>query len=391
MDDLTLRHAGRLLTMAGDPLADAAVVVRAGRVAWTGPDRDLPADAPEQTLDAGGSCVVPGFVDAHTHLMFAGVRREEFVARLAGRTYDGGGIRTTVEATAAASDDDLVELAAGRAAAALAHGTTTMEVKSGYGLTVDSELRLLRLVGALSRRTPIRLEATYLGAHVVPAGRDRDDYVAEVVATLPQAAAAGARWADVFCDRGVFTVEEARTILTAAREQGLGLRLHAEEIARTGAAALAAELGCASADHLEHVSTEDAGAMAAAGVVGVLLPTVTLSLRSQAWGHATVLREAGVELALATDCNPGTSWCESMPYAIQLACLAMGLSVDEAFRAATLGAAHSLRRDDVGHLGVGAHGDLALLDAEHEADVVAHLGGRPVRATVIGGALVSHL
>ena len=186
-------------------------------------------------------------------------------------------------------------------------------------------------------------------------------------------------------------MEEARTILTAAREQGLGLRLHAEEIARTGAAALAAELGCASADHLEHVSTEDAGAMAAAAVVGVLLPTVTLSLRSQAWGHATVLREAGVELALATDCNPGTSWCESMPYAIQLACLAMGLSVDEAFRAATLGAAHSLRRDDVGHLGVGAHGDLALLDAEHEADVVAHLGGRPVRATVVGGALVSHL
>ena len=391
MDDLTLRHAGRLLTMAGDPLADAAVVVRAGRVAWTGPDRDLPAGAPEQTLDAGGSCVVPGFVDAHTHLVFAGVRREEFVARLAGRTYDGGGIRTTVEATAAASDDELVDLAAGRAAAALAHGTTTMEVKSGYGLTVDSELRLLRLVGELSRRTPIRLEATYLGAHVVPAGRDRDDYVAEVVATLPQAVAAGARWADVFCDRGVFTVEEARTILTAAREQGLGLRLHAEEIARTGAAALAAELGCASADHLEHVSTEDAGAMAAAGVVGVLLPTVTLSLRSQAWGHATVLREAGVELALATDCNPGTSWCESMPYAIQLACLAMGLSVDEAFRAATLGAAHSLRRDDVGHLGVGAHGDLAVLDAEHEADVVAHLGGRPVRATVVGGALVSHL
>ena len=391
MDDLTLRHAGRLLTMAGDPLADAAVVVRAGRVAWTGPDRDLPADAPEQALDAGGSCVVPGFVDAHTHLVFAGVRREEFVARLAGRTYDGGGIRTTVEATAAASDDDLVDLAAGRAAAALAHGTTTMEVKSGYGLTVDSELRLLRLVGELSRRTPIRLEPTYLGAHVVPAGRDRDDYVAEVVATLPQAAAAGARWADVFCDRGVFTVEEARTILTAAREQGLGLRLHAEEIARTGAAALAAELGCASADHLEHVSTEDARAMAAAAVVGVLLPTVTLSLRSQAWGHATVLREAGVELALATDCNPGTSWCESMPYAIQLACLAMGLSVDEAFRAATLGAAHSLRRDDVGHLGVGAHGDLAVLDAEHEADVVAHLGGRPVRATVVGGALVSHL
>ena len=179
--------------------------------------------------------------------------------------------------------------------------------------------------------------------------------------------------------------QEARTILTAAREQGLGLRIHAEEIAPTGAAALAAELGCASADHLEHVSAEDARALASAGVTAVLLPTVTLSLRSQAWGHAAVLREAGVELALASDCNPGTSWCESMPYAIQLACLAMGLSVDEAFRAATLGAAHSLRREDVGHLAVGAWGDLAVLDAEHEADVVAHLGGRAVRQTVIGG------
>ena len=385
--DLTVRHAGRLLTMTGEPLADAAVVVRAGRVAWVGPDSELPQDAPEPTLDAAGACVVPGFVDAHTHLLFAGVRRAEFVARLAGTTYDGGGIRTTVEATAAATDDELLDLAAGRVAAALAHGTTTMEVKSGYGLTVESELRLLGLVGELARRTPVRLEATYLGAHVVPAGRDRDDYVAEVVATLPLAAEAGARWADVFCDRGVFTVEEARRILTAAREHGLGLRLHAEEIARTGAAALAAELGCASADHLEHVSAEDARAMAAAGVVGVLLPTVTLSLRSQAWGHAAVLREAGVELALATDCNPGTSWCESMPYAIQLGCLAMGLSVDEAFRAATLGAAHSLRRDDVGHLAVGAHGDLAVLDAEHEADVVAHLGGRPVSATVVGGVV----
>lgn len=387
--NLTVRGIGRLVTMTGDPQGDAAVVVRDGRVAWTGPVQALPADAPEQQLDAGGACVVPGFVDAHTHLVYAGLRRGEFVARLAGTAYDGGGIRTTVEATAAATDDELLDLAAGRAARALADGTTTMEVKSGYGLSADAELRLLRLVADLQARTPVRLEATYLGAHVVPAGRDRADYVDEVVATLPAAAAAGARWCDVFCDQGVFTVDEARRILRAARDHGMGLRLHAEEIARTGAAGLAAELRCASADHLEHVSAEDARAMAAAGVVGVLLPTVTLSLRSQAWGHATVLREAGVELALATDCNPGTSWCESMPYAIQLACLAMGLSVDEAFRAATLGAAHSLRRADVGHLGVGAHGDLAVLAAEHEADVVAHLGGRAVTHTVVGGTLVT--
>jgi len=383
--DLTVRGIGRLLPMSGEPVADAAVVIRDGRVAWTGPSRELPPGAPDAVLDVGGACVVPGFVDAHTHLVFAGVRRAEFVARLAGTSYDGGGIRTTVEATATATDDELVDLAAGRAGAALRHGTTTMEVKTGYGLSTDSELRLLRLVDQLSGRTPVRLHATYLGAHVVPAGRDREEYVAEVLGTLPAAAAAGARWCDVFCDQGVFTVEEARRILTAAREQGMGLRLHAEEIARTGAAALAAELGCASADHLEHVTPEDARAMAAAGVVGVLLPTVTLSLRSHAWGHAAVLREAGVELALATDCNPGTSWCESMPYTIQLACLAMGLSVDEAFRAATLGAAHSLRLDDVGHLGTGAHGDLAVLAAEHEADLVAHLGGDPIITTVVGG------
>ncbi|MDQ1642211.1 MAG: imidazolonepropionase [Actinomycetota bacterium] len=387
--NLTVRGIGRLLTMTEPALPDAAVVVREGRVAWTGPAAKLPPDAPEQVLDVEGACVVPGFVDAHTHLVFAGVRRDEFVARLAGQPYDGGGIRTTVAATRAASVEDLAALALGRAATALSNGTTTMEIKTGYGLTPDDELRLLDVIAMVGARSPLRIEATYLGAHVVPEGRDRESYVAEVIETLPAAAARGARWCDVFCDRGVFTVDEAHRILSAARDHGLGLRLHAEEIARTGAAALAAELGCASADHLEHVSAEDARAMAAAGVVGVLLPTVTLSLRSQAWGHAAILRDAGVQLALATDCNPGTSWCESMPYAVQLACLAMGLSVDEAFRAATLGAAHSLRLDDVGHLGQGARGDLAVLTAEHEADVVAHLGGRPVLRTIVGGELVN--
>ena len=387
--NLTVRGIGRLLTMAGPTQDRAAVVIRDGRVAWTGPESTLRADAPDEVLDAGGACVVPGFVDPHTHLVFAGVRRDEFVARLAGERYDGGGIRTTVQATRSASTEELVDLASGRAASAVAHGTTTMEVKTGYGLAPDEELRLLDVVAALAERTPLRLEATYLGAHVVPEGRDRAAYVEEVVATLPAAAARGARWCDVFCDEGVFTVGEARQILTAARVQGLGLRIHAEEIAPTGAAALAAELGCASADHLEHVTPADAAALAAAGVTAVLLPTVTLTLRSQAWSHASVLRDAGVELALATDCNPGTSWCESMPYAIQLACLAMGLSVEEAFRAATIGAARSLRRDDIGHLGPGAWGDLAVLAAEHEADVVAHLGGPAVGRTVIGGRPVT--
>jgi imidazolonepropionase len=389
--DLLVRRIGRLLPMTSPVVVDAALLVRDGRVAWVGADSALPTGLGDiAELDVAGACVVPGFVDAHTHLVYAGVRREEFVARLAGVPYDGGGIRVTVEATRAATHTELVESADARARAALAAGTTTMEIKTGYGLTPDDELKMLAVIAEVAGRLPVRVEATYLGAHVVPAGRDPEEYVNEVVASLPAAFQAGARWCDVFCDVGVFSVDQARRILTAAGDLGFGLRLHAEEIAPSGGAALAAELGCASADHLEHVTPEAAGAMAAAGVVGVLLPTVTLSLRSGAWGQAAVLRAAGVELALATDCNPGTSWCESMPYAIQLACLAQGLSVDEAFRAATLGSAHSLRLDDVGHLGVGAWGDLAVLDAAHEADLVAHLGAaRPVRHTVIGGAQVS--
>lgn len=387
--NLTVRGIGRLLPMTSDPVESAAVAVRDARVAWVGPERELPVDAPDEELDARGACVVPGFVDAHTHLVFAGSRRDEFVARLAGERYDGGGIHTTVAATRAASFEELLGLAAARAAAAMASGTTTMEIKTGYGLSPAEELRLLDVIAQLGSRVPLRIDATYLGAHVVPAGHDRLDYVRKVIETLPAAATRGARWCDVFCDVGAFSVDEARRILVAARHAGMGLRLHAEELAPTGAAELAAELGCASADHLEHVTPQAARGMAGAGVTAVLLPTVTLSLRSQSWAHAQVLREAGVELALATDCNPGTSWCESMPYVIQLACLAMGLSVGEAFRAATLGAAHSLRRDDVGHLGIGALGDLAVLDVEHEADVVAHLGSPAVRDVVIGGALVT--
>src|SRR3954471_4140911 len=194
-----------------------------------------------------------------------------------------------------------------------------------------------------------------------------------------------ARRCDVFCDEGAFTIDEARLILTSARDAGFGLRIHAEQLARTGAAELAAELRCASADHLDQVDAAGAAALAAAGVVAVLVPVVSLYTRSAEWSHAATLRDAGCELAIATDCNPGSAWCESMPYAVQLACLAMGLTVEEALRAATLGGAHALRLDDVGHLGVGARGDLVVLDAEHEADLVAHLGVSPVARTVVGG------
>jgi imidazolonepropionase len=383
---LLVRGIGRLLTMVGDPLpGPAAIVIRDGRIAWSGSESDLPGGDELPTYDAGGACIVPGFVDAHTHLVWAGSRREEFLARLAGTAYDGGGIQSTVAATRAASDEDLLALATSRVRQMLANGTTTVEVKSGYGLSTDSELRLLDVVTALAQRTPIQIEATYLGAHVVPAGRDRTDYVDEVIATLPAVAEHGARWCDVFCDNGAFDVAETERILVAARAAGLGLRMHAEQLARTGAATLAAALGCASADHLEKVTDADARALADAGVVGVLLPTAALSLRDNSHDHVDVLRRAGVRLALATDCNPGTSWCESMTYVIQLGCLDFGLSVAEAFAAATLGGAAALRKSDIGHLRDGARGDLAILAAEHEADVVAHLGARAVDVTVVGG------
>jgi imidazolonepropionase len=388
--DLVVRRIGRLLPMASDPVPDAAVVIRAGRVAWVGADGDLPTGLGDvEELDAGGACVVPGFVDAHTHLPWAGSRRRDFEERLAGVPYGeilarGGGIHSTVAATRAASFDTLVSLANARARTMLANGTTTVEVKTGYGLTPDDELRQLAVAAAIEGP---RVELTYLGAHAVPPGRDRFEYVAEVVATLPAARDAGARWCDVFCDMGAFTVDEARTVLSAARAAGLGTRLHADQLASIGAPAVAAETGCASADHLDHLTAEGARSLAAAGVAGVLLPACTLTMGARTWDAARHLRSAGATIALGTDCNPGTSWCESMPYVIQLACLAYGLPVAEAFRAATLGSAAALRRDDVGHLSVGARGDLAVLAAEHEADLVAHLGSRPVDKTVVAGAV----
>jgi imidazolonepropionase len=387
--DLLVRRAGRVVTNHGDPVpGPAAVSVRNGVVAWVGPDDRVPwtiTDAPE--LDAAGACVLPGFVDPHTHALWAGSRREEYAARLAGESYTGGGIASTVAATTAASDDSLVELAAARLAAMAANGTTTVEVKTGYGLDPAAELRLLGLLGRLAAHVPLRVERTLL-AHVVPAGVDRAAHVAALIDILPAAAAAGARWLDVFCDRGAFTVAEARALLSAGAQAGLGGRLHAEQLSRTGAAALAASSGCASADHLEHVDEAGAKAMAAAGVVGVLLPTATLSTGGS-WDNARVLRDAGVTLALGTDCNPGTSWCESMPYAVQLAAPLLGLTVPEAIAAATVGAAAALRRPDLGVLRLNQPGDLVVLEAAHEADLLAHLGAPAIRTTVVGGVPVS--
>jgi imidazolonepropionase len=388
--DLIVRRIGRLTTWAAPRLADAAVVITAGAVAWVGEDRALPpglGDRPE--LDACGAAVVPGFIDCHTHAVWAGSRRDDVAGRLCGGEYTPGGIGSTVEATRAASYDELLASTALRLTAMREAGTTTVEVKSGYGLTPTDESRILAIARDAIAGAGMGGVTTYLGAHVVPHGRDHDEYVEEVLADLPLAVAAGAQWCDVFCDAGAFSVEDARRILQSAAASGLGTRIHAEQLSHTGASMLAAELGCASADHLDHVTTQDAAALAAADVVGVLVPVASLYTRSARWSHAAVLRDAGVTLAIATDCNPGTAWCESMPYAIQLACLAMGLGIDEALRAATLGGAQALRRTDIGHLGVGARADLAVLAADHESDLVAHLGAAPVRTTVVGGVPAS--
>ena len=380
---LLVRRIGRLTTWQQPVLTDAALLVREGRVEWYGPDDDLPAGIGDVAeLDAGGAAVIPGLVDCHTHLVWAGSRRDDFAARIAGGDYRPGGIASTVAATRAASYDELRALAQARADRALAGGTTTMEVKSGYGLSPDDELRLLDVAASI---VGPRVTTTYLGAHVVPAGRDRGDYVDEVVQTLPDARRRGAKWCDVFCDEGAFTVEEARRILTAAQAHGFGLRIHAEQLTHTGAARLAAEVCAASADHLDHANPEDAVALRDAGVVTVVVPVCSLYTRSANWGHARLLRDAGCTVAIATDCNPGTAWCESMPYAMQLACLAMGLTVEEVLRAATLGGAAALRQPDVGHLGVGAVGDLVVVDGEHETDLIAHVGTNGIIRTVRGG------
>jgi imidazolonepropionase len=389
MADLLVRNIGRLTTWDGPVIEHGAVLIRDGVVQWTGADNNIPLhDADTDEYDALGAAVLPGFVDSHTHSIWAGNRREDFIGRVTGGGYTPHGINSTVAATRSASYEQLVALAIERLIEMRAQGTTTVEIKSGYGLTPGDEIQLLTVARQAAEQAVVNAETTYLGAHVVPAGRDRTEYVDEVVNTLPAAVDAGATWCDVFCDDGAFTVDEARRILTAARAHGLGLRVHAEQLTHTGAALLAAELECASADHLDLVTAEDARALARAGVVATLVPVTSLYSRLMRWGHAVTLRDAGCTLAIATDCNPGTAWCESMPYAMQLACLAMGLDIDTTLRAATLGGAQALGRKDIGHLGVGARGDLVVVNSDHEADLIGHLGTDAVIQTVVDGQLI---
>ncbi len=342
----------------------ASLVIDDGVVAWVGESRGAPAA--DERIDAGGRCVIPGFVDSHSHLVFAGDRADEFEARMAGRRYEAGGIRRTVRLTRQASDEQLLANAARLVAEARAQGTTTIEIKSGYGLTVADEQRSVRLASTL---TP---EVTFLGAHVVPDGIDRDAYLDLVTGEMLAACAPHARWIDVFSETGAFTVEESRRILLAGMAVGLGARVHAGQLGQSGGALLAVELGAASVDHCTFLSDDDVAALAGSDTVATLLPGVEFSTR-QPYPDARRLIDAGATLALASDCNPGSSFTSSMPLMIALAVREMRMTPAEALRAATLGGARSLRRDDVGHLRIGARADLVVL----EAPSYVHLAYRP--------------
>jgi imidazolonepropionase len=347
-------------------LSGVDLVIEGGEVAWIGAAGTAPAT--DTMLDAAGRCVVPGFVDSHTHLVFAGDRVEEFAARMAGERYKAGGILSTVAATRSASASALTAVATRLAREAEAQGTTTLETKSGYGLTVPDESRCLDIAQAVAE------EVTFLGAHVVApeyVGRE-DDYVSLVTGPMLEACAPKAKWCDVFCEKGAFGPEATREILQAARGRGLGLRVHANQLTHGEGVRLAVELGAASADHCTHLDRADVESLAGSATVATLLPGAEFSTRSQ-YPDARRLLDAGVSIAIATDCNPGTSYTTSMPFVIALAVREMHLTPDEALVAATAGGARALRRDDLGALGPGDRGDLVVLDAPAHA----HLAYRP--------------
>ncbi|MEU7811228.1 imidazolonepropionase [Pseudonocardia sp. NPDC049154] len=358
---------------------DAAVLVDGDRVAWVGPEKSAPAA--DRLVDVGGCAVIPGFVDSHAHLVFAGDRAEEFAARMTGASYDAGGIQTTVRATRRADDHALLATVTTLRQEMLAQGTTTFECKSGYGLTVDDEARSLRIAAEATS------EVTFLGAHVVPPEYQghRDDYVDLVRGPMLDACAPLAKWADVFCDRGAFEVDEARAILEAAAERGLQPRLHAGQLQHGRGIALAVQLKAASVDHCTFVSDDDLEALAEAGdvTVATLLPGVEFSTRSP-WPDGRRMIDAGVTVALATDCNPGSSYTSSMAFCIALAVREMGLSPAEALWSATCGGAAALRRSDVGVIAPGRRADLLTL----KAPSYIHLAYRP-GVPLIGGVVLA--
>ena len=358
---------------------DAAVVVERNRVVWTGTSARAPAA--DGSHDVGGRAVIPGFVDSHSHLVFAGDRSREFAARMTGAPYSAGGIATTVAATRAATDEQLAANLARLVAEMRRQGTTTVEVKSGYGLTVADEARSL----AIARQATS--ETTFLGAHVVPPeyADDPSGYVDLVTGPMLDACAGYAKWVDAFCERGAFDADQSRAILSAGHAKGLRPRLHANQLGHGPGVRLACEVGALAVDHCTYLSGEDVAALTDSGTIATLLPGVEFSTRSP-YPDGRGLLDAGVRLALASDCNPGSCFTSSMPFCIALAVREMGMSPAEALWAATAGGAAALGRDDVGHLGPGAAADLVVLDAPSYIHLAYRPGVPLVGNTLVGGA-----
>lgn len=355
---------------------DAAVVIADGEVAAI----ERPGAAADEQVDAGGRCVIPGFVDSHTHLVFAGDRSAEFAARMAGAPYEAGGIRVTTEATRAASTDELERLADLRRAEAFAAGITHLEIKSGYGLDVPTEQRLCEVAAGLTD------DVTFLGAHAVPAeyeGR-ADDYVALVCGEMLTACAPHCRWIDVFCERGAFDAEQSRAVLEAGRDAGLGLRVHGNQLGPGPGVRLAVELGAASVDHCTYLDADDVDALAGGETVATFLPATDFSTR-QPYPNARPVIDAGATVAIATNCNPGSSYTTSMAFCIALAVRDLRMTADQALLAATLGGARALRRDDLGRLGPGARGDAVILNAPSHEHLVYRPGVPLALRTVSAG------
>ena len=381
MTSTVLTNIGELVTWQPDRpvIESAALVVEGGHVAWVGPAADAPAA--DTTYDVGGRAVIPGFVDSHSHLVFAGDRAQEFAARMAGESYSAGGIRTTVAATRAATDEQLTAHVGRLVAEMRRQGTTTVEIKSGYGLSVRDEARSLAVAGQFTDET------TFLGAHVVPAGTDVAEYVDLVTGPMLEAAAPYARWIDVFCERGAFDGDQARRILEAGAAAGLLPRLHANQLGPGPGVLLACELGLTAVDHCTYLEDADVDALAASGTIATLLPGVEFSTR-QPWPDARRLLDAGVRVALASDCNPGSCFTSSVPFCLALAVRDMGMTPTEALRAATETGAAALARTDVGALVPGMRADLAILDAPSHLHLAYRPGVPLVSETWVAGRRV---
>src|SRR4051794_4333241 len=378
MSALVIDNIGLLVT--NDPehgrVRDAALVIEGGRVSAI----ERAGAAGDERLDAGGRCVIPGFVDSHTHLVFAGDRGDEFAARMAGAPYAAGGIRVTTEATRAATRDELGELAQARRAEALRAGITHLEIKSGYGLDVETERLSCEVAAELTD------DVTFLGAHVVPAEFDgrADDYVDLVCGEMLAACAPHARWIDVFCEDGAFDADQSRRVLAAGRDAGLGLRVHGNQLGPGPGVRLAVEMGAASVDHCTYLDDADIDALAGSETVATFLPATDFSTR-QPYPDARRAIDAGVTAAIATNCNPGSSYTTSMAFCLALAVRDMHMTMEEALTAATLGGARALRRTDVGHLSPGARADAVVLDAPSYSHLVYRPDVPLVAATVAGG------